>query len=197
MDLVDEQDRAGIGLKLLDDLLEPLLEVAAVTRTGKEGAHIKSEHGGVAQHVRHLAVNNAARQPFGDRGLADASLADEQRIILLPPAQHLDGAADLGVAADQRIDLALARLLVEVDAISVERVALLLRLVAVLGIGFLVGAAHRARFRHARPLGDAVADVVDGVVTRHVLLLQEVRRVALAFGEDRDQHVGAGHLLAA
>ena len=58
------------------------------------------------QHVRHFAVDDAARQPFGDRGLADAGIADEQRVVLLPAAQHLDGAADLGVAADQRIDLA-------------------------------------------------------------------------------------------
>ncbi|MHC2800886.1 hypothetical protein ACVMII_000632 [Bradyrhizobium diazoefficiens] len=41
-----------------------------------------------------------------------------------------------------------------------------------------------------------MADVVDGVVARHVLLLQEVCGVALALGEDRDQHVGTGHLFA-
>jgi len=197
MDLVDKQDRAGIGLKLLDDLLEPLLEVAAIAGARKQRAHIEGEHGGVTQHVRNLAMDDAARQPFGDRGLADAGLADEQRIVLLPPAEDLDGAADLGFAADQRIDLAFPRLLVEVDAIGVERIALLLRLVAVLGIGILVGAAHRTRFRHARPLGDAVADVVDRIVARHVLFLQEIRGMALAFGEDGDQYVGPGDLLAA
>ncbi len=163
----------------------------------KQRAHVEREHGGVAQHVRHFAVDDAARQAFGDRGLADAGLADEQRIVLLAAAQHLDGAVDLGLAADQRIDLALARLLVEVDAIGVERVALLLLLVAGLAVVLLVGAAHRARFRHARPLGDAVADVIDRVVARHVLLLQEIGGVALALGENRDQHIGAGHLFAA
>ena len=106
VDLVDEQDGAGIGLELLDDLLEPLLEIAAIARAGKQRAHVEREHGGVAQHVRHLAVDDAARQPLRDRGLADAGLADEQRIVLLPPAEHLDGAADLGLAADQRVDLA-------------------------------------------------------------------------------------------
>ena len=142
-------------------------------------------------------MDDAARQTLRDSGLADAGIADEQRIVLLPPAQHLDGAADLGFTADQRIDLAFARLLVEVDAIGVERVALLFRLVVGFCIGVLVAAAHRTRFRYARPLGDAVTDVIDGVVARHVLLLQEIRGMALALGEDGDQHIGAGHLFAA
>src|SRR5688572_14893438 len=103
-------------------------------------------------------MNDAARQPLGDRRLADPGITDEQRVILLSPAQYLDGAADLGVATDQRIDLALARLLVEVDAIGLERVALLLGLVAALGVGLLFAAPNGARFRHAGPLGDAVAD---------------------------------------
>src|SRR5258708_10868476 len=34
------------------------------------------------------------------------SVADEQRVVLLATAQHLNGAADLAFAADQRIDLA-------------------------------------------------------------------------------------------
>ena len=187
----------GIALELLDDLLEPLLEIAAVAGAGEQRAHVEGEHGGVAQNVRHLAVDDAARQSLGDRGLADAGLADEQRVVLLPPAQNLDGAVDLGLAADQRVDLALARLLVEVDAIGIERVDFLLLLVARLGIVVFVGAAHRPGFGHARPLGDAVADVVDRVVARHVLLLQEIRGMALALGENGDQHIGAGHFLAA
>ena len=138
------------------------------------------------------------RQALGDGGLADARVADEQRIVLLAAAQHLDRAADLGVAADQRVDLALARLLVEVDAIGLQRIALLLGLLAAgLGVVLFLGAAHGPRLGHAGPLGDAMADVIDRVVARHVLLLQEIRRMALALGEDRDQHIGAGHLLAA
>ena len=130
VDLVDEHDRARIGLDLLDHLLEALLEIAAIARAGEQRAHVEREHGRVLQHVRHFAVDDAARQAFGDRGLADAGLADEQRVVLLPAAEHLDGAVDLGVAADQRIDLAVLGLLVEVDAIGLERIALLLRLVA-------------------------------------------------------------------
>ena len=199
MDLVDEHDRARIGFDLLDDLLEPLLEVAAIARAGEQRAHVEREHRGILEHVRDFAVHDPAREPLGDRGLADAGVADEQRIVFLPAAEHLDGPADLGVAADQRIDLAFARLLVEVDAVGVERVAFFLGLIAAaaLGLVLLFGAAHRARFGHPRPLGDAVADVVDRVVAGHVLLLQEIGSVALALGKDGDQHVGAGHFLAA
>ena len=100
------------------------------------------------------------------------------------------------LAPDQRIDLALARLLVEIDAIGIERVAFLLRLVAGFGVRVLVGAAHRPCFGHAWTLGDAVADIIDRVVARHVLLLQEIRGMALALGENRDQHIGAGDLFA-
>ena len=46
-------------------------------------------------------------------------------------------------------------------------------------------------------LADAVADIGDRVEPAHVLLLQEIDRIALALGEERDQHVGAGHLVAA
>src|SRR5256885_1345648 len=77
------------------------------------------------------------------------------------------------------------------------RVALLLGVVAGLAIGILVDAAHRLRLREPGPLGDAVADVIDRIIAGHVLLLQEIGSMALALGEDRDQHVGAGHLFAA
>ncbi len=197
MDLVDEHDRAGRRLKLLDHLLEALLEVAAIARAGEQRAHVERKHRRVAQHLRHFAVHDAAREAFGDRRLADAGVADEQRIVLLAAAQHLDGATDLGLATDQRVDLALARLLVEVHAIGFERVALLLGVVAGLGIGVLVHAAHRLALGEPCPLGDTVADVVDRVVAGHVLLLQEIGGMALALGKDRDQHVRAGDFLTA
>ncbi len=96
------------------------------------------------------------------------------------------------------IDAAALGLLVEVDAVGVERVLRLLLLLARLrGAGVLVDAAHGLGVRHAGPLGDAVADVLHGVEARHLLLLQEEGGVALALGEDGDQHVGAGDFLAA
>src|SRR5690606_16971865 len=126
-----------------------------------------------------------------------------KRIVLGTAAEHLDRPVDLRLAADQRVDLALAGLDVEVDAVGRQRVLLLL-LPAVLALARawlaalpVSGPARRTSLRRARPLRDAVADVVDRVVTGHLLFLQEIGGVALALGEDRNKHVGAGHLLAA
>ncbi len=142
-------------------------------------------------------------KPFRDRGLADAGIADQQRIVLLAPAENLDRALHLGLAADQRIDPAVPGLLVQVDAIGVESAFLflalggLLRLLRLARFGIFVGAARRARgVGQAGALGDAVADVVDRVVARHVLLLQEIGGVGFPLGENRHEHVGAGHFLA-
>ena len=182
--------------QLLDHLLDPLLEVAAIAGAGQKRAHVEREDGGALKHFRHLVADDLQGQALGDGGLAHARVADEQRVVLGPAAQDLDAALDLVHPADERIDLALASLLVEVDAIGLQGLAagldgglLLVGLAGVRALGlFGLGGAGL--------LGDAVGDVVDRVVPRHVLLLQEVGGVALALGEDGDQHIGAGDLVA-
>ena len=198
MDLVDEHDGAGIGLDLAHHGLEPLLEITAVAGSGEESAHVELEDGGIGQHLRHVAHDDAAREALGDGCLADTGIADEERVVLLPAAQHLDGTLDLGPAADQRIDAASARLLVQVYAIDLERIgAALLVLAALDRRRVLIDAAHGARLGHAGPLGNAVADIVDRIEAGHVLLLQEEGGMALALGEDGDEHIGPRHLLTA
>ena len=198
MDLVDEHDGAGIGLDLAHHRLEPLLEIAAIAGAGEQRAHVELEDGGVRQHFRHVAHDDAARQALGDCRLAHPGIADEERVVLLAPAQHLDRALDLRPAADQGIDAAGAGLLVEIDAIDLERIGPALLLVAALDRGRVVlHAAHGARLGHAGPLGNPMADIVHRVEARHVLLLQEEGGVALPLGKDGDEHVGACHLFAA
>jgi hypothetical protein len=201
VDLVDEHDRVRVGLDLLHDLLEALLEVAAVAGAGEQRAHVEGEDRRVLENLRDLALYDLARETFRDGGLAHARIADEERIVLLAAAENLDRAVHFGDAADERVDLALFRLLVEVDAVSVQRVALflgaLIRILSGRTLGrFLLGAARRPALGEAWALGDTVGDVVHRVVAGHVLLLQEIGGVALALGEDRDEHVGAGHFFA-
>src|SRR5690606_18872800 len=103
-------------------------------------------------------------------------------------------------AADQRVDLAGARLLVEVHAVRGKRILLLLLAAFVtlamrVGGLILIGATRRPGLGSAGTLGNAVADVVHGIVARHLLFLQEVGSVALTLSEDRYKDVRAGHLL--
>ena len=120
--LVDEEDDlpGGVG-DLLQDRLQPLLELAAVLRAGDQRAHVERDDPLVLQPFRHVLPDDALRQPFDDGGLADAGLADQHRVVLRPARQHLDDAADLLVAADHRIELALARELGEIAAVALER----------------------------------------------------------------------------
>ncbi len=85
-------------------------------------------------------------RPFGDGRLADARLADQHGIVLGAPRQHLDGAADLVVAADDRIELAGAGVGGEVARVFLQRV------IALLG--------------RRRVGGAALADIVDDGVER-------------------------------
>ena len=195
VDFVDKQNGVFVLGQFADDCLQAFLEIAAIARAGEQRAHVEREDRRRQEHFRHVAVMDAFGEAFGDGGLADARIAHIKRVVLGAAAQHLDGALDLRLAADQRIDLALGGLLVEVHAIGIERFARALCFFLVAAL--LVGAPHGAVFRPARHLGDAVADVVDRVEARHVLFLQVVDRMALALGEHGDQHVGAGDFLAA
>ena len=203
VDFVDEEDRVLVVLDLLDDLLQPLLEIAAIARAGQQRAHVEREDGRAGEHVGHFALRDLARQTLRDGGLADARVADEQRVVLVTAAEHLDRAQHLGLAADERIDAAVARFLVEIDAIGVERAFLLAAfavatVAALAAVALVLDAARRARLvGETRALGDAMADVIHRVVARHVLLLQEIDGVAFALGEERDQHIGAADILAA
>ena len=191
-------------LELGHDGLQPLLEVAAIARAGQQRAHVERVDRGPREHGRHLALGDLAGETLGDGGLADAGVADQQRVVLAPAAEDLDRALDLVLAPDQRIDVALVRLLVEVD--SSTSPARSRGSPTGSGRG-LPGPRRIPRLPRRRPapgglaelgvLGDAVGDEVDRVVAGHVLLLQEVGGVRLALREDRDQHVRARHLGAA
>src|SRR6185369_16678238 len=187
------QDGVGHLLELVDDRLQSLLKVAAVAGAGEQGAHVERVNGRALQYIGNIAFDDLAREPFGDRGLSDAWIADVERVVLRPPAEDLNGPVDLGHAADQRIDLALAGLLVEVDGELLQRGFLL----AAFLLAFVLGALGRPRLGGRVTLADAVADVGHRIESAHVLLLEEIDGIALALGEERDEDVCPGHLIAA
>ena len=134
--LVHEEDHLALGLgDLLQHRLEAVLELAAVLRAGDQRADVERDHAPVAERLGHVAGDDPLREPLDDGGLADAGLADQDRVVLGAPRQDLDHAPDLLVAADHRVELALLGRIREVAAEALEG------LVALLGV--LVGHAVR------------------------------------------------------
>ena len=87
--------------------LQAFLELAAVRGAGDQRAHVQRDHAAVAQRLGHVAGDDPLGEALDDRGLADAGLADQHGVVLGAPGEHLDHAADLLVAADDRVELAL------------------------------------------------------------------------------------------
>ena len=126
VDLVDEQDAVRIVLQLLQHRLQALLEVAAIFGAGQQGAHVERINHRILQNFRHFALRHAPCQALGNRGLAHACLAHQQRVVLAATAQSLDHAIDFGFPSDQRVDLAFGSELVQVLRELIERAFLLL-----------------------------------------------------------------------
>ena len=107
VDLVDEQQDVAAGADLLEDLLEPLLEVAAVARPGDERPQVERVELLAVERLGHLGGDDALRQPLDDGGLADAGLADEHRVVLGASGEDLHDPLDLALTTDHRVELAL------------------------------------------------------------------------------------------
>ena len=107
--LVDEEDGVVRAAQLLDDLLEALLELAAVLGAGDQRADVEGQDALVEERLRDVAGDDALGQTLGDGGLADAGLADEGRVVLRAPREDLDDPLDLLLASDDGIELACPR----------------------------------------------------------------------------------------
>src|SRR6202035_1170681 len=122
--------------------LEPLLELAAVFAAGKQGAEVERQQFLVFEALRHIAIDDALRQAFDDRSLADPRLADQYGIVLGAAREDLDRAADLLVTADDRVELAFACRFGQVASVFLQRVITLLGRRAV-GLAALADAFDR------------------------------------------------------
>ena len=74
----------------------------------------------VLQALGHVATDDPLGEALDDRRLADARLADQDRVVLGAPRQDLDDTPDLVVAPDDRVELAGARLGGQVAAVLLE-----------------------------------------------------------------------------
>ena len=160
VELVDEQhDLAGGVDDFLQHRLQAILELAAILRAGNQRAHVERDDLLVLQALGNVAADDALREPFDDGGLADAGFADQHGIVLGAARQHLDHAADFLVAADHRIELALARQLGQIAPVLLQRFVLAFGIL----IGHALAAAHggqrleHALARHPRAFSSSIA----------------------------------------
>src|SRR5215510_3953549 len=109
MDLIDEENRHRALRQRVDDRFEALLEIAAEARA--------------LENLGHVLAQQPRRKPFGQRGLADPGVADEHGVVLPAPAENLDRALELLDAANERIELACARAIGEVQGVRRERIS--------------------------------------------------------------------------
>ena len=171
--LVHEEDDLALGVgDLLQDRLQALLELAAVLGARQQRADVEGDDLAVSEALGDVAGDDPLREALDDRGLADAGLADQHRVVLGAAGEDLDHAADLVVAADDRVELAVLGGLREVAA------ELLQRLVLVLGV--LVGHAVRA--------ADGLDRLEHGLVGR-AAAVEDLRHLAGLGGGQREQDV--------
>ena len=178
--LVHEQDDLAARLgDLLQHGLQALLELAAVLGAGEQGADVERDHAAVDERLGDVVGHDPLGEALDDRGLADAGLADQHRVVLGAPGEDLDHAADLVVAPDHRVEPALARLGGEVAPELLERLERVL--------GVLAGHAVRA------------ADLLDRLGERLVAGAVRAQRVAGGAGGlgEREQQVLGGDVLVA
>ena len=196
VDFVNEQHGTGLLLELLDHSLEPLFEITAVLGTCQQGPHVERINLGIGQHIGHILLGDAPGQSFSDGGLANTSFTHQQWIVLATTAQHLNDTLDLGVATDQRINLAIASHLVQILRVLLQWRGLAFCLF-LLGLSTAGGLRRRLRRFGRICLANAVGNEIDHIQTSHPLLVQVVNRMRILFAKDGHQYIRPGDLFLA
>ena len=141
--LVDKENNLAIGFfDFLEHGLEPVFKLAAKLGSGQHRTQVQRDHALIFEALRHIAFDDALRQALDDGCFAHAGLANQHRVILGAPAQHLNHAANLFVAPNDRVQLAAPGKFREVLGVLFQRLKL--------GFGILIRHALRPAHRSQR-----------------------------------------------
>lgn len=134
MKLVDEEDDTDAFLALLLDLaqdgLDSLLVLALVLCACHQRAHVQAKQP-TKQRRRYISLDDPLRQSLRDRRLAHTGFTNKDRVVLRPSTQDPHSAADLVVASDDGVELALFGERGEVDCVFGESIEALFGVFAV------------------------------------------------------------------
>ncbi len=145
MELVDEEHHVLGAADFVHDGLDALLELAAVLGPGDHHRQVEHHEALVLEDLRNIARDDALGEPFDDRGLADAGLAEKDGVVLGAAAEDLHETFDLGGAADDGVEGAFLGEFGQVATEGIERRGLALALGAGGGSGPGAGRGGGAR----------------------------------------------------
>ena len=121
MQFVDERDDLTVGgVNLGENGLEPFLKLAAEFGPGNERADVKSDELLALEALSNVAGHDALGEALNHSGLAHARFANQDRVVLGAAGKNLADTSDLGVTADDRVELAVLGALGEIDAELLE-----------------------------------------------------------------------------
>src|SRR5690554_3720459 len=125
MDLINKDDIPAFLLsQLFQDGLKALLKLTTVFCTSQKGSQIQREHALTFQRVWHFAINDTLSQAFDDSGLTDPWFSDQHRIIFSTTLQHLYRTPNLIITTDDRVQLAHAGTLSQIQRVFLQSLTL-------------------------------------------------------------------------
>ena len=180
---VHEQDHVLRPLDLVHHGLDALLELAAILGARHHQRQVECHNAFVAQDLGYIALGNFLGQPFHDGRLADTGFPEKYGVVLGAAAQNLDHPLDLVLAADHRVQVALARQLREVAPEHAERGRL----------HFLLAGGGFTFFGRAFAGGEVGVEFLQNLVAApfdvDVERFQDARRRSFAFPKQSKQNV--------
>ena len=118
--LVDEQDGVLGAADLVHHGLDPLFELSAVLRAGDHHGQVEHHDAAIQQQLGDVPLDYPLGESLDDGRLAHAGLAQQHRVVFRPPAEDLHGPLDFLLAADDRVELALAGQFGQIAAEAVQ-----------------------------------------------------------------------------
>ena len=89
MELINENDDAGVLHQLLHDRLEALFKLTAILGPRHDEGDIQRQDALVRQKMGHVPAHDPLRKTLHDGGLPHPRFADQYRVVLRATTQHL------------------------------------------------------------------------------------------------------------
>ena len=126
MQLVHEEHDVARGFHLLDDVLQPLLELAAVFRVGEQQTQLQRHHALILESLGDVTLDDQPGEALSDGCLTDAGVAHQARVRFASTHEDAKDALHLLVAPEHGIEFTRACLRAQIHAALRQRAALLL-----------------------------------------------------------------------